>query len=217
MRANRRIFLAVLLGLALPALEDVQASWPTEFTDESSAEMAAVHERIYAMGLDGARGIPVQDVHWRDDYFDLYLESGAIFLEPDIEGYPVGAFFVGEGTVSFTPTERKARMDLYRWFGTEALGGKPITSAYFFTLKGQPLTAQLGLDAPPSAPFQAAEAYEESKRAMRQLGTVLLHAFLNRQGRSKGVSYVLFPLEEIRTSGSSEACLLYSHDRNRDD
>ena len=40
------------------------------------------------------------------------MEEGVLFLEPEIEGYPVGAFFEGRATVSFAPSSGKAKGDL---------------------------------------------------------------------------------------------------------
>ena len=217
MRVSNRFWKLLPLVLLLPGAPAHAAYWPTEFTQGSDAGLIALHDQIHALTLNGSLGVPVEDVHWRDDYFHLHLKSGTIFQEPEIEGYPAGALFVGDATMSFTPPDRKAHLDLFRWFGTETLQDKLLSQAYFFTLRGIPLAQQLGVDAPPSVPFSATGPYEESKEALRQLGTQLLHAFLNREGRSRGTSYVLFPLQEIRTRGSSEACLLYSHDPNRED
>lgn len=204
----------LLLTLGVPAALAAPWHWPGEFTPESSKDLIALHEEILAPRLEGVAGVPVQDVHWRDDFFDLHLQSGIVFQEPPVQGYPAGAFFVGKATMSFTPTARKARQDLEHWFGEEKIAAQPVTHAYFFTLRAATLAAQLGAAGQGPASFDAREIYEESKLAMRQLGTALVHAFLNRAGRSKDTAYILLADQAIRTDGSERAYLLYSIDRD---
>ncbi len=213
----RRSLLLVTLALASTATPAADWRWLSSFTPTSDKGLVALHEELNAPRLDGVQGVLVQNLHWREELFDLHLKSGTVYLEPPVQGAAVGAFFVGEGEVAFRPTTTKAREDMDFWFGKEKLEAEPISHAYFFTLRGQNLVEQLGVDAEPSVSFEAKAAYEESKLALRQLGTTFLHAFLNREGRGQGASWVLFPMLSLRGKGSKSAYLLYSFDLGRED
>jgi hypothetical protein len=199
-----------LTGAALA----VDWRWPLEFTPASDRGLVALHEEIHAPRLQSARGVAVRDLHWREPQLDLHLQEGTIFLEPPVSGYPAGAFFTGKGRVKFVAAGRKVRDDIGHWFGPEGLDGHEVTHAYFFTLRGETLLAQLGVGGELSVPLAAgeAEAYEACKRALRQTGTDLLHAFLNRDGRSRGAAWVLFADSAIRVRGAADALLLYFRD-----
>ena len=209
----RHILTAALLLWNTPTVADWK--WLSDPTPASSPELIALHEQIHAPSLDGVLGVPAGGARWSAELLELHLESGALFSEPTVEGYPIGAFFAGRGTVSFRPESRRNRRELDFWFGTETLESHPFSHALFFTLQGTSVQEQLGLTGTGSVPLENAELYEESKLALRQLGLTPLHAFLNRDGRSKGTTYVLLPVESIRRQGSAHAYLLYSFDPDR--
>lgn len=129
-----------------------------------------------------------------------------------MDGVRPGAYFEGRATVRFTPMGRRAKSGMTFWFGREQLEPTAISRAYFFTLRGPDLAQQLGLTAAPAVPLSEGAGYDECKRAFRQLGLRPLHAFLNRDGRSRGTTFVVFPLEATRRSGSSDALMLYAFD-----
>jgi Peptidase family M1 domain len=212
------LLLAGVVAVVSSELSAAEWRWLSEPTPSSSQELIDLHEKIHTPRLAEDDGIPVQDLHWREEFFDLHLRSGALFLERPIRGYPTGAFFVGDATVSFSPTTVKAKQDLEYFFGASSLESEPISHVLFFTLRGESLAAQLGVDeVERSAPLRSGEEYEAGKSALRQLGLSFLHAFLNREGRSRGGSWVLLPVESIRTDGSEKAYFLYSFDPGRDD
>jgi len=211
--------IAIALTLFAAALQPVQGDdwrWPGRYTDLSSPELQELNSEFFARGLGDAKGVPVQDVHFRSDYFDLHMISGAIYLEPEIEGYPVGAFFAGEATFSFDPGSPRSHADLRKYFGTEKIDGMPTRFAYFHTLHGKSLLEQLEITGEPTVPLEEGAAYDECKKAFRQFGSRVLHSFLNREGRAKGTTRVLFAPDAIRTSKAPSAHLLYSFDPNEE-
>jgi len=205
----------VLLAASLQPVHAQDWKWRARFTDASSEELTGLHGQIHSSGaLAAAKGVAVKDVTFESEFFSLHMTDGAIYLEPEIEGTPFGAFFVGTATVSFTPNSRKARGDLVRFLGKESLEQEPIGFAHFFTLAGSSLLDQLGIEGGSEVPFESRAEFEGCKKAMRQQGAMLTHAFLNRAGRAKGTVHVLFAPESIRGRGSSQAYLLYSLDPN---
>lgn len=187
--------------------------WHAGFTDASAPELREIHAAIHDSDLGAARlGVPVADRHFLVGSFDLYMISGTIYQEPDVQGYPAGAFFTGQATVTFSPDSAKARNDMLRLLGREQMVDFPVNSAYLFTLRGGTVAEQLGIDVEPTVPFEGSATYPTAKLALRQLGMELLSAFLNRDGRSKDAVYVLFAPEMIRTSGESDAHMLFAHD-----
>ncbi len=205
-----RVAIAIAASACFAPAGAADWRWLSTFTPESAKDLAALHEEIHSARLDGVKGVPVQDARFEAEFFEVRLKSGTLFVEPPIHGYSAGAFFVGEGTVRFAPEARKARQDLTFWLGKPSLDAEPITRAYFFSLRGVPILDQLGVRGEPTVPFASSEDYAEAKSALRQTGTMLLHAFLNRDGRSKDAAWVLFPPESIRAKGSKSAYLLYS-------
>ena len=211
----RRVIVAAVCLFAASVFQPVRGEeygWPVPFTDNSSPDLVELHSELLARSLTDAPGVPVEDVHFKSDFFDMHLISGAIYLEPDVQGYPVGAFFAGEATVSFTPESPRARHALQRYLDNYAIEQMPVKFAYFHTMKGKPLTDHLGITAEPSVPLDSRVAYDACKKAFRQRGLRILHSFLNRDGRAAGAVRVLFAPESIRTGGASEAHLLYSYD-----
>jgi len=189
--------------------------WAGRFTVESSQQLQELHSRILAGGALGDMGVPVRDVVWSADTFDLHMIDGAIFLEPEIEDYPYGALFVGRGTVTFAPANVRARSDLQHFLGAPALDAEPISFAYLFTLSGTSLVERLGLEGEATVAPDSSGPYTTCKKVIRQLGTELTHAFLNRHGRSSGAAWVLFAPDSIRDAGHEDAHLLYSFDPQR--
>ena len=157
-----------LIAFLLAALVSVTAQaaewkWLSDFTEASSTEYAALLEELHAPGLTSELGVPVSDLHWQEEGIDVHLKSGAIFLETNVQGVPVGAFFEGEATVTVVFDERIARDKMKRMLSMEALEEVPIKFAYFNTLRGSTLLKQLGLDAKPSVQLASAETYHEIK------------------------------------------------------
>jgi hypothetical protein len=211
---------SIALVLVVCAASGVQVlagdwSWPGRFTEESSDELEDLHARILSGATLTEMGVTVHDVVWHADAFDLHMIDGAIFPEPAIDGCSCGALFVGKGSVTFTPGGARARSDLQHFFGTPSLDAEPISFAYFFTLAGTPLEDQLAIAGEATVPPDPGGPYATSKKAMRQLGAELTHAFLNRNGRSKGAAWVLFAPDSIRGAGHEDAHLLYSFDPQR--
>lgn len=108
-----------------------------------------------------------------------------MFAEAGVDGYPAGAFFTGEATLSFSPQSRKARADIGQFLGVEELRDRPVSFAYVFSLQGKPLLEQLGVSAEPSIPFQESAAYAQCKKVMRQQGISLGHSRAVRDPRAQ--------------------------------
>jgi hypothetical protein len=212
------IVLVVALAVAAVAqpVYGEEWGWPGRFTDNSSPEMQSVFSGLLARSIGDDAGTPVQDVHFLSDYFDFHLIAGTVYLEPEIEGYPVGAFFAGEATVTFNPASPRATSDLFKYFGTSKIEKMPVSFAYFYTLRGKSLLEQLEVADEPTAPFEARGPYDECKKAFRQTGSPILHSFLNRDGRGLGTVHVVFAPEAIRTSSAPHAHLMYSFDPNEE-
>jgi len=203
-----------LLACAFLAVSTVAADsdWPVKFSDASSKNLVALHETLMSPRLDGVLGVPVHDVVWTVDAIEVRIKSGAVFLEPALEGGPVGAFFVGEATAHFKPAGDEQRRQLQFWFGRPSLDGEPITSGYFLTLRGSDLLAQLGAAGTPSVPFEAAASYVEAKHALRQRGVDAVTAFLNRDGASRGSAFAILTAPGIRIDRSKSALLMLRFD-----
>jgi hypothetical protein len=210
------VLVVLACGLAVPPAGAAPWKWRAGFTDESSDRLSAIHHQIHGSTalIEGSLGVPVRDVTFEAETFRVHIEEGAVFLEPEIEGYPVGAFFEGRATVSFAPRSGKAKGDLDYFFRKSRLEAEPIESAYFFTLHGVSLLEQLGVEGEATEPLRAGGAYQESKLALRQLGLSLTQAFLNRDGYARGTAHVLFAPASIRTN-SPNAYLLYSFDPSK--
>jgi len=186
--------------------------WPVKFSDSSSKQLIAIHEALCSPRLDNVQGIPVHDVVWKADAIEVRIKSGAVFLEPPVEGAPVGAFFVGEATAHFTPIADEQRRQLDFWFGRPSFDGEPITHAYFFTLRGSDLLTQLGTTGTPSIPFEAADAYVEVKQAVRQRGVDTVQAFLNRDGAAQGSAFIIMTAPGVRVGRSKSTLLMLRYD-----
>lgn len=187
-------------------------AWKAGFNPASSAELREIHEAIYASDVERLEPRSVFDLAWIEKDFVLHFQSGVMYLEPEILGARVGAFFVGEATISFGPSARFAVERLERYFGRRSLYRVPVRSLYLFTLR-----PDSPLDSLPAArPGHASPApestitYMRDKSALRKLGFNLTWSFLNREGPARGAIYVLFPMLDIQTERSQEARLLYS-------
>ena len=186
--------------------------WPLAVSPRSTGSLRTLQEDIAQARCDGAIAVPVAGASWRAEMFDLALASGTLYLCPPVGGSPVWASFHGTGRVSFRPATRAARRELAYWTGAEEIADQPITEAHFFTLRGQDLAGQLGLAVPPDAPHATAPASDPGRRVFRRLGTRLVSAYLDREGRSKGTAFVAFPLESFRPMGSRDSMVLYAID-----
>ena len=115
----------VALSLAGPSLAG-ELEWPFTFTDGSSPELIEYDTRIHDPdALRSVKGTRVRDVTFEAENFEVRMDDGVVYLEPEIDGYPVGAFFVGRATVSYAPQDRTARRDMILNLGTESLDGEP--------------------------------------------------------------------------------------------
>jgi hypothetical protein len=205
----------VALSLAGPSLAG-ELKWPFTFTEGSSPELIEYDARIHDPdALRSIKGTPVRDVTFKAEHFEVRMDEGVVYLEPEIDGHPAGAFFVGRATVSFAPRDRTARRDMILNFGSESLESEPVGHVWFFTMRESSLLGQLGIEEQPAVPFDAGPDFAEYKKAVRRLGTRLTHVFLNRDGLSKGAAYVVFAPPAIRDRRSPSACLLYSFDPGR--
>jgi hypothetical protein len=215
MRRSGRFAGAIALSLlAAPLAHGAPAifPWQEEFTPASSPELKDLHERIHAAHTGELRAFSVSDRVWSEEDFELKIASGILFLEPPIDGVVAGAFFEGSATLSFTPRTPSARATLETDLGRPDLVDLPVPSAYIFSVRPDSLLASLQAAETPKAGLtpKNSDTYVSDKSAMRQLGLGLTWTFLNRDGPARGATYVLFPMEEIRTSRSAEARLLYS-------
>lgn len=208
MRTVTLLAAALICATTAGAVED----WPVKLSETSSRELAALHETLLAPRLEGTRGVPVSNLSWKVDALEIRIQSGAVFLEPPVEGVPVGAFFVGTATAHFNPASDEQRRKLAFWFGQRPLDGEPVTSAYFFTLRGADLLAQLGATGDATVPFEAREAYVEAKQALRRRGLDTVDAFLNRDGRARGTALAIAVAPGVRVDESRSALLMLRHD-----
>jgi hypothetical protein len=206
-----------LIVLALPSLAGAADwRWFADFTEASSSELAEVHVQLHSAGaFAGVQGVPVRDATLELDEFSLHITEGVVYREPPVDGVVFGALFVGRAEASYAPESPRARGDLNRFFGVEALDAEPVGHAYIFSLDGGSLLDQLGVEGEPSVPFTAADESECCKKAMRQEGTRFTHAFLDREGAARGASYVIFAPDSIRQGGSPDAHLLFALDPTR--
>ena len=209
----KSMILCAALGATALAFAD-DGAWPVKFTEQSSKDLVALHEELLAQRLDGVKGIPVSDAVWKTDAIEVRIKSGTVFLEPPVRGAAVGAFFVGDATAHFTPVADEQRRELQFWLGRPSLD-EPITSAYFFTLTGSDLLAQLGTTAAPSVVFDAVKPYADVKQALRQRGLDTVEAFLDREGPAKGTALALVAAPGIRIDASKTALLLLRQDPTR--
>jgi hypothetical protein len=191
-------------------------SWHVVPTAGSAASLTDLHGKLVGSSVL-APGVPVENVRFGAEGFEFVLESGTLWLETAIDGVSAGAYFEGKGTVRFNPSGRRALSNMTFWFGREQLEPTPLTNAYFFTLRGKDLATEMGITATPSIPILDTSGYAECKQAFRQLGMTPLRAFLNREGRSRGAVYAVFPLEATRTTGSAHSMMLCSFDPSRKD
>ena len=111
-----------VLVCGMSALAD--SDWPMKLSEASSKELAALHETLLSPKLDGVLGVPVQV-----DAIEVRIKSGAIYLEPPVDGAAVGAFFSGEATVRFKPSGDEQKRELGFWLGKPTLENEPVTSA----------------------------------------------------------------------------------------
>ena len=209
---RKSALIPVLLFLVLSPCFAQEWHWNAKFTPKSDPALIALYDRVTESSLSSGQGVPVRDVTFEAPDFKVLLESGTIWQEAPIDGYPAGAWFEGTARIRFEPRQRKARADLQKYFGAEKLQDLPVGWVYIFTLRGTPLSEQLGVKAAPSVPPPASAAYTLAKATMRQLGTELVLGYLNRDGRSKGAAWVLFAPETVRSPGNTSAALLYRHD-----
>ncbi|MCZ6696401.1 MAG: hypothetical protein O7A63_07675 [Acidobacteria bacterium] len=186
--------------------------WKAEFSENSSSSLAEVHETLYASNVAGLAARSVSGLVWREEDLELKIQSGTIFLEPPIEGITVGAFFEGDATISYRPRSAAGRTMLQMYLDREEIVDYPIGTAYLFSLRTDSPLASLRDSDPGGAPSSpvSVDTYLSDKSAMRQLGLDLTWLFLNRAGPAEGASYVLFPMNEIRTKRSEEARILYT-------
>ncbi len=202
-------------GLLVPQLAlsgQEPYAWKADFTPASSSELRTIYESIFASDVESLEPRAVRDLAWIERDFVLHFQSGVMYLEPEIRGARVGAFFVGEATISFAPSAGFAVERLEHYFGRRSLYRIPVRSVYLFTLR-----PDSPLDLLPSArPGNAAPSpestitYMRDKSTLRKLGLNITWSFLNREGPARGAIYVLFPMLDIQTERSEESRLLYS-------
>jgi hypothetical protein len=191
----------VLLSLLLPSAilaTPARFLWKSEFSDVSSAALTELHESLYA-----SKG--------KEEDFELKIRSGTIFLEPPIDGITAGGFFEGDAVVSYRARSETGRNLLQIHLDREEIVNEPIQTAYLFSLRSDSPLMLLRESDPGDAPKSPAalDTYMSDKSAMSQLGLDLTWLFLNRTGPAEGATYVLFPMEAIRTKRSEEARILY--------
>ncbi len=191
-------------------------SFRSSFTAGSAVTLTDLHGKLVNSSVLSS-GVRVENVRFGAEGFEFVLESGTLWLEEAIDGIASGAYFEGKGTVRLNPSGRRALGEMTFWFGREQLEPTPLTRAYFFTLRGKDLATEMGITATPSIPILDTSGYAECKQAFRQLGMTPVRAFLNRDGRSRGAVYVVFPLEATRTTGSAHSMMLCSFDPSRKD
>ena len=209
-RGSFRIVVGCLLATAWLPVAAADWQWPVRFTENSAPELIEIYGELYASGARLEPGVRVDDVHFESEAFDLHMKSGVLYPEPSVDGYPAGAYFVGDGTVTFEPDDPRARGQMQFYLGAPALDAVPIDRAYIFTLLGAPLAEILGVEGEGREPLEDHSLYGADKRAFRQYGLAPAHALLDRAHRGNGSVYVLFSPESIRTKNSPEARLLYS-------
>ena len=205
----------VSLFLAMGAVGNSAADrwdWPLGVNPKTDGKLRTIHEILASAPCSPATVVPVNDVHWREERFDLHLRTGTIYLCPPVEGVPVFASFHGDAVVSFNPSSRGARRQLEYWTGREGIGPEPVSEAHFFTLRGKDLAGQLGIPLPAEPGRDAPPEGDPGRRVFRRLGTDLAYAFLNRDAGAAGTAVVAFPLESLRPLGNGDSFVMYSFD-----
>lgn len=204
------------LARATPAAAELPWSWAPAFTKASAPGLTQLHGALVGLTLKDL-GVPVSNVRWTSEGIEIAIESGAVWLEPEVDGVRPGAYFEGKATVKFSPSARLAKGDMNFWFGQEGLESVALDRAYFFTTREKNPLEELGGTGAPSVNLPDPARYLECKKTFRQLGLQPLSIFLNRAGRSKNAALVLLPLPLVRTSQSPYAALLYAFDPNEED
>ncbi len=209
--AARVVACSLIVSAAWEAPAAATFPWRPEFTKASSPALAALDRQIHAAHAGELRTFRVERQIWAEEDFKLEIESGTIHLEPRVQERTVGAYFEGKATFSFAPRLEGPRGLLRIHFGRPALERVPVESAYIFSLRPTSLLTALeerGGGVERSGPKDAAR-YAADKSALRQLGLEATAAFLNRDGVAAGTTYVLLPMERIRSPRSPEARVLY--------
>ncbi len=85
--------IAILIVACTSPLFAEDWKWRARCTEGSSDELMAHHAAIYSSSaLTNIRGVHVRDVTWHNVDFSLHMIDGTVFLEPDLNGEPAGAF-----------------------------------------------------------------------------------------------------------------------------
>lgn len=208
-----RIAIAFLASTsAVPAVADWY--WPFRFTGATSPDLETLHSEIHRLRMDDSSvGTPVENLVFRADGLEIRFLSGTLHPETPLDGVPTGAWFEGEARLTFDPPSRTAATTVRDRWGGEGLKEVPIRWAYVFTLRGTSVHEQIGASADPTVPWRGSKEYEGAKSALRMTGLRLLHAVLNREGRSKDAVFVVFAPEALKR-GAPDAHFLYAHDPN---
>jgi hypothetical protein len=213
----RWVFRLAILGLFLFPFQLSYGTpdgfiWKADFNPASSPDLRALHEALYGSDVERLEARRISDLAWIETDFVLHIRSGILYLEPEIEGVSAGAYFEGEATISFGPSKSFATEHLTRYLGRPTIFKLPVETFYIFSLRDDSPLRAARASPPPKDVRTPADAgtYVKDKTILRKLGFNLTWSFLNRSSHAEGATYVLFPMEEIRTERSEEARLLYA-------
>lgn len=88
---------------------------------------------VQALSLDTSAIFTIKEVFIEDGPMALSLDSGVIFKLQKLSGHRVAAYYVGQGTITFTPNLKQERLNLTRFYPGEVFNETVTSMAIIFT------------------------------------------------------------------------------------
>lgn len=189
MRCPRRVFVPLLLWLALPGAA------PGQGARAGTESYEAVFDEVRNLAPRGDRVATVRNFVLRRDVAEFRLTEGTLQLLTDAGGRTVGAAFVGGGTLSLTPPLEVERAHLRRVMGDSTLDG-PIAAVVFIFADSTLPELQRALTFGSGAPAQGAAGHVNDALGFlvdgreRRADATLMSALLNGQANGFFAAYV---------------------------
>jgi Peptidase family M1 domain len=171
----------------------------------TQAQMEAIFDEFFTVGLDLERPLAVRGVRIKRDTFELNLEEGTIYLARPVAGQVTGAYFTGSGSIKLTIPNAYDRKFL------QASYGKPGVDA---TLKEAVLRFDDGADkeilaaAKPGSPAGDAASTWSDRLKVDFNSVDLQMDFLHN--RINGLKHASFFLAALRL-GDSKSWYAFVH------